>query len=72
MGHGGLTENRPEKFHSPTPFQVLLIFSVDLYHSPVYYSWDWETSKGVGTISEGTGTVTMVFFFLKSILGIKW
>lgn len=57
-GHIQLTE--PEKIHSPTPFQLLLIFSPDLYHGPVYCSRDWEASKGVGTTSERTGT--RIFF----------
>lgn len=57
-----LTGNLPEQFHSPGPFQLLLILSVDTYHSRVYYSRDWKTSEGVGTTSEGTGMVTGVFF----------
>lgn len=45
------------------PFQLPLIFSVDMYHSPMYCYRDWETSKGVGPTSEEAGTVTMVIFF---------
>lgn len=61
-GAQGLTGNRPGKFHSPTPFQLLLTFSVGMYHSPACYSRVWETSKGVGTTNEGTGTVQGYFF----------
>ena len=67
-----LTGNLPEQFHSPAPFQLLLIFSVDTYYSPVYYSRDWKTSEGAGTTSEGTGMVTGVFSSPISVLGIKW
>lgn len=70
-GAQGFTGNWTEKFHSSIPFQLLLVFSADMYHSPVYCYRDWETSKGVGTTSEGAGTVTMVFFFPKIHFGKK-
>lgn len=57
-----LTGNLPERFHSPAPSQLLLILSVDMYHSCDYYSRHWKTNEGEETTSEGTGMVAGVFF----------